>query len=156
MTNHDDEWLTIREASLRLGVSELTIRRRIKQRKLAFRMREGKYFVNPSVRLSAPEPGDGPPAAPHVELDREPMAATDISGELVSQLTALAERAGRSAALEERVARLESENEMLRESALALSNRNGWLQGKLEERESEIKLLTDSAPRKSWLRRLFS
>src|ERR1700694_2091038 len=45
MTNQPADWLTIREASLSLGVSELTIRRRIKDGRLSHRLVQGKYFV---------------------------------------------------------------------------------------------------------------
>ena len=38
---------------------------------------------------------------------------------------------------------------------MALANRNGWLESKLDEREREIKLLEDSRHRPSWLRRVF-
>jgi hypothetical protein len=161
VTNQDDAWLSIRDASLRLGVSELTIRRRIKSRKVVSRVEHGKYYVNLALQ---PEPGaamDGGElrlADADVRLDAPDGFDTGQSAlaALMPDIARLAERAGMAAALEGQTAQLQAENRRLQETLLSLTGRNGWLESRLEEREEEIKLLTDSRPRPGFWRRLFS
>lgn len=163
MTNQSTRWRTIREASLELGVSELTIRRRIKDGKITHRLENGKYFVNL-------ETGDGEvePVAGNAHTTGEPPAVSNQAAQnghssppavdldaLLSEQRRLAERAGRAGLLEEQLRELEQRHAALQDGALALANRNGWLESKLEEREQTIKLLTDSRHRVSWWKRLF-
>jgi chromosome segregation ATPase len=74
---------------------------------------------------------------------------------LLEEHARLAEMAGRARLLEDQLAQLSARHEELREGMLSLAGRNGWLESKLEERESELKLLTDEQPRTSWWKRLF-
>ncbi|HZS94706.1 MAG TPA: helix-turn-helix domain-containing protein [Chloroflexota bacterium] len=216
MTNQGNGWLTIREAALQLGVSELTIRRRIKDGKVAHRLENGKYYINfdlpvstahgaaearspsrptaasispsgraqiaPTDRVPETNPVDGRAlqanrdgaTVPTGDNVAEPSVATQsspprprtgegVGGEgphlnldaLLGEHRRLAEQVGRGSLLAERVRELEAREAQLQESLVALSNRNGWLESKLEEREREVKLLTDGNRRVSWWRRLF-
>src|SRR5579875_1450408 len=118
MTNQTDGWLTIREAALQLRVSELTIRRRIKDGRVAHRLDGGKYYINLALPaqqaieqpidqavITQDEPdqsdhngrsdrngADGrAPAAPRIDLDG-----------LLGEHRRLAEEAGRAGLLAER------------------------------------------------------
>ena len=196
MTNQAPEWMTIREASLALGVSELTIRRRIKDGRIAHRLENGKYYVDLNARPEAPAP-PSPMRAVHGRVPTQsdqsaqmtsrgrsssdavanaltaesgspdgsaaghdvPLAGTffpqiDLDGWMAEQ-SRLAEIAGRAQLLEDQLAQVSRRNEELQTGMLSLAGRNGWLESKLEERESEIKLLTDQHPRLPWWRRLF-
>lgn len=197
MTDHDSNWVTIREGALALGVSELTVRRRIKDGRIAHRLVNGKYFINlqstphPASRDDQagvetgrrsgplPDPIDhssqsthlvGGREVPPIEPDEHQAAAGGTRGNgavvgpgplpfdldaLLAEHARLAEIAGRARLLEEQYAELSARHEELRAGMLSLAGRNGWLESKLEERESEIKLLTDEQPRPSWWKRLF-
>ncbi len=185
MTNHSRDWLTIREAALALGVSELTIRRRIKDGKLAHRLVGGKYYVDLTAlerssaggRLgvlpdqSPDQPGDQAIDQPadrrrdHVSgqpTDQSRLngaradgaSALDL-GTLLAEHARLAEMAGRAELLEQQLRQLEERHAALQEGALSLATRNGWLESKLEEREQDLKLLTDSRAKRSWWKRVF-
>ena len=167
MSNQSDRWLSIREAALELGTSELTIRRRIKAGRLRSRLQAGKYFVC----LDGSEPvSEAPSHVPANDVEQEKIdlpSETEPASEgepviragdlltLIADRTELAEAAGRAELLQQQLQALEERYATLQEGALALSNRNGWLESKLEEREREIKLLTDSQHRVSWWRRVF-
>lgn len=162
MTTHDDEWMTIREASLAMNVSELTIRRRIKDGRLAHRMVDGKYFVN----RSAPPPAvktvtRGDSKMHTVESARSGDATADPGSARVSieqflpEYGRVAEIAGRASVLEERLKEIALENQSLRDNILSLAGRNGWLESKLEERENELRMLADSRKKRSFWSRLF-
>ncbi|HEX6506649.1 MAG TPA: helix-turn-helix domain-containing protein [Chloroflexota bacterium] len=193
MTDQTPAWMTIREASLALGVSELTVRRRIKDGRLRHRLINGKYYVDLSEQsgdsggngresdsaettgADEPESRENVRAMPsQVESARVPRQlrpeTTDYSESVVVQrppelpfdvdaLLAehgrLAAEAGRARQLEEHVSRLTEEQARLRDGLVSLATRNGWLESKLEERESELKLLTDSQHSRSWWKRLF-
>lgn len=162
VTTQDDEWLTIRQAAERMGLSDLSIRRRIKDGRLAHRLLDGKYYVN--LSLAPPGTGGGPtdPASDQgsdyssdqSDPELRPPSTQDLSTVLPA-LTDLAERAGRSAVLEQRLHELEARETALQERLVALATRNGWLESRLDEREQTIKLLEDSRHRRSWWRRLF-
>lgn len=157
--------MTIREASLALGVSELTIRRRIKDGRMPHRLEAGKYYVNPAavarpaaVELrSDPIDGDaaGATEAMTIQQPTTREQRTVPVQQLLPEYGRLAEQAGRASVLHERVQQLEAECATLRDGIVTLSNRNGWLESKLEEREHDIKLLSDSRHKVSWWRRLF-
>lgn len=181
MTNQQTRWMSIREAALALGVSELTVRRRIKDGKLTHRSENGKYYVDletaPAEPQAPPTPlravEDEPEAVaeaemiadtdepkPVVELetsdDQAPAVTTPINlDQLLREHARLAEIAGRAAAIEEQLRALESRHAALQDGVISLSNRNGWLEGRLEDREREVKLLSDNQRRVSWWRRLF-
>lgn len=160
-----DEWLTIRQAADRLGLSDLSVRRRIKDGRLAHRLVDGKYYVN-----LAPDPlASKPEVAPHADPpaisadsdyagDQSPIIETESARDLAAvlpALTDLAERAGRAGALETRLQQLEARESELQGHLLTLATRNGWLESRLDERENTIKLLEDSRHRAPWWRRLF-
>jgi hypothetical protein len=162
VTSQTAEWLTIREASLALGVSELTIRRRIKGGRMANRVVAGKYYVNlsaePDQRPASPK--SPPPSSHSNDSVRSAEAETQDAFHLppqsiLAEYAKLAERAGRASALEDQIRRLEEQRTKLEQSVVTLAGRNGWLESRLEEREVEIKLLTDSRRRPGFLRRLF-
>lgn len=215
MSNQSTDWLSIREAAVVLGVSDLTVRRRIKDGRIAHRLIDGKYYVNLGKPASTPKLGAGHhvdhidqsdadcslinqatdhgteperlvPAvretngrsngrggpyetvpyegvphqsvpfgrAPHDgSVPDAPAAALDLDA-LLSEHTRLAEQAGRVAALEGQLHDLSRRRRELEELTLTLSNRNGWLESKLEEREQHIKLLADHQKR-PWWKRLF-
>lgn len=161
MSTQRSGWLTIREAAHALGVSDLTIRRRIKDGRVAYKLENGKYYVDLSAPVPSPvEQGEPPPTQgpgqtlADQETERPHEQAVDL-GPILRQQAMLAERAGRAALLEEQLRELEERYMRAQEGMVTLANRNGWLEGKLEEREREIKLLTDSEHRAPWWRRLF-
>jgi hypothetical protein len=174
-----NHWLSIREAAIALGVSELTVRRRIKDGKVPHRLTSGKYFVN----LNGLAPSDAVPAAGRADLEGErgqrtratsfevdcsadqvdeakPAVPGSLSngvefGALLVEHARVAEVAGRARLLEEQLRDLEKRHADLQQGALSLASRNGWLESKLEEREASIKLLSDHHQRLSWWRRVF-
>ena len=177
MTDQAAGWLTIREASLALGVSELTVRRRIKDGRLAHRLENGKYYVNPS----APVPASTQRLSLSHDTEAEESRAPDQSNQtthvhevsdgavvstqpaplpidleaLFAEQARLAETAGRALLLEEQLRQTEERHAALQETLVSLAARNGWLESKLEEREREVRLLTDSQRKRSWWKRLF-
>lgn len=165
MTTHPDRWLTIREAALALGMSDLSVRRRIKDGRLAHRLENGKYYVN----LGLPAPAQ--PAETRQPTTQLPTHAADQAEQtappagngasrsidpanLLPNYARLAEQAGRASALEDQLRALEERYATLQEGVVSLASRNGWLESKLDERDSEIKLLTDTRKR-PWWKRLF-
>jgi excisionase family DNA binding protein len=164
MTNQDAEWLTIREAALAMGVSELTIRRRIKDGRMAHRMVEGKYYVNrhaqappdPAVRTArGPRQAQSHPERISPERAIRQSERTISLESVLPQYALLAEQAGKAAVLEQRVGELSQECQTLRENIVSLAGRTGWLESKLEEREQALKLLTDRKRKVSLWRRFF-
>lgn len=164
MTNQEGDWLSIREAAITLGVSELTVRRRIKDGRMPHRLSSGKYFV--SLNGSSPGPdGNTSRGANDYSADQAEKPAkkrtrpTPEAGEQLTPLpaehTRLAEAAGRARALEEQLRQLEKHYQELQQGALSLASRNGWLESKLEEREASIRLLSDDGHGSSWWRRIF-
>lgn len=154
------EWLSIREASLRLSISELTVRRRIKDGKLRSKLEGGKYFVllgkdaEPVASAGAAPAPDVLPSEPAAPVQAPQLPAVDLD-RLLAEQARLAEQAGRAALLADQLEVLQAQYSTLQEGAMALANRNGWLESKLDEREREIKLLEDSGRRPSWWRRVF-
>jgi hypothetical protein len=149
-----NDWMTIREAALAWGVSELTVRRRIKDGRLVSRLDNGKYFVREGS--SPPPPSDRESSVdpfPATESDRLPRPAFNLDA-LVTEHRKLAEQAGRAALLEEQLRQLEARYAQLQEGTVSLANRNGWLESKLDERDREIKLLQDSSRRPPFWKRL--
>jgi excisionase family DNA binding protein len=185
VTNQDSNWLSIREAALAAGVSELTIRRRIKDGKIPHRLVGGKYFVadtalHTSRQRGVPEAGTNhriklvpdklsshADRAPSARVSSQPDDQSPVNGTtsndaprlnldaLLLDYTRLAEIAGRATLLEEQLRQLQQQYAATQENTLALATRNGWLESKLEERDEAIKLLTDSKPRRSLWRRIF-
>jgi hypothetical protein len=158
---HDD-WMTIREAALAWGVSELTVRRRIKDGKLISRLDNGKYYVRQGrTRTPAPVQGPAPETdeSPVVQQQETPAPAPHRPAinldALVVEHRKLAEQAGRAALLEEQLRQLQERYAQLQEGTVSLANRNGWLESKLDERDREIKLLQDSRKKPSFWKRLF-
>jgi hypothetical protein len=154
------EWLSIREASLRLSISELTVRRRIKDGRLRSKLEGGKYFVllgqdaEPVASVMDPPASNIRPSEPAAPVQAPQLPAVDLDRFLAEQAR-LAEQAGRATLLAEQLEALQTQYSTLQDGAMALANRNGWLESKLDEREREIKLLEDSRRRPSWWRRVF-
>jgi excisionase family DNA binding protein len=185
VTNQDPNWLSIREAALAAGVSELTIRRRIKDGRIPHRLVGGKYYVadselhtsvQPAVAQAGSnhrrraEPGQASgrtsqrPSSPVTSQAPGYSAANGASSDdaprlnldaLLLDYARLAEIAGRAAVLEDQLQQLQRQYAAVHDNALTLATRNGWLESKLDERDQAIKLLTDSKPRRSLWRRLF-
>lgn len=163
MTNHSGNWMTIREASLTLDVSELTVRRRIKQGRLAHRLEGGKYLVNltlpPPELKSAATVDEMPPEdaaeLPGIADESHTSRSIDVAA-LLPDYSRLAQQAGRASVLEEQLRDLERRYAELQEGTVTLASRNGWLESKLEDRDAEIKLLADSRRKLPWWKRLFS
>jgi excisionase family DNA binding protein len=166
VTNHTNGWLTIREAALALGISELTIRRRIKDGRLPHRLDNGKYYVTLASQSEDEQPAarqtDQRRVTNHMRnadrarsdlITRDSHQTVDLDA-LLAEHARLAETAGKAAVLQDRVQELEERHRSLQDGIVALANRNGWLESKLDEREREIKLLSDSSRRQSWWRRL--
>ena len=169
MTDQRDEWLTIRQAATRLDVSELTIRRRIKDGTFPHRLANGKYLVRVQPRVE-PRPianeedtpidqADQPPSQPSGASTDRSLAEADQRvirvDSLLHDYSRAVERAGQATLLERQVQELQAENASLQETLLGLAGRNGWLESRLDERESELKLLTDERHRPPWWKRLF-
>lgn len=154
MTSQSGEWLSIREAAVRLGTSELTVRRRIKDGRLEHRLEGGKYFVLLPAAASAQE-GRSAPRPRSTPTPRPDEGQPFDLNVLLADHARLAELAGRAGLLEQQLHEVEKRNEELHQGLVSLATRNGWLESLLEERERDIKLLTDSHPRPSFLRRLF-
>jgi hypothetical protein len=150
--------MTIREAALAWGVSELTVRRRIKDGKLISRLDNGKYYVRegpaPADSQAATEDAPESPAITEAGIQTQPSRPSINLDALVAEHRRLAEQAGRAALLEEQLRTLEARYARLEEGTVTLANRNGWLESKLDERDREIKLLQDSRRRPSLWKRL--
>lgn len=174
MTDQPNGWLTIREAALALQVSELTIRRRIKDGKVAHRLTNGKYYVHfgaggepaevPAVRPRRPSGrsagGEGAPLTSQavdqsVNGARLPGHGPLDLDRLLEEHTSLAAQAGRSGVLEQQLRQLEQRNAELQSGLVSLANRNGWLESRLEQHEQTIKLLGDRRHSRPWWKRLF-
>src|SRR5579859_4718336 len=69
MTNQETTWMTIREAALALAVSELTVRRRIKDGRLRHKLINGKYFID--LQSSPGMIGSGEDAVDHSDQSIE-------------------------------------------------------------------------------------
>src|SRR5579859_7550667 len=159
------DWLTIREAALALGISDLTVRRRIKDGRMEHTLRDGKYFVRLST-TGAPVSRNGATLTGKTQTEAEPKRSPapsnnsstthsiDIDALIVKQ-AGLAQEAGRAAQLEEQLRALEERYTELQTGTIALATRNGWLESKLEERERDLKLLEDSRHKRSWIWRVF-
>lgn len=61
LNQNQGQWLKLHEAAYALGVSEITLRRKIKSGRIAHELRDGKYYVFVDPALSF---GDTPPNLP--------------------------------------------------------------------------------------------
>lgn len=160
-TQPQSGWLTIRQAAAALGVSELTVRRRIKDRKVAFRLEGGKYYVNLDLPVPAARTAERKvsPDALRVEPEHvsepEPDPGSGAMSALLPELSRLAEQAGRASALQEQVEALEERCAAMQRDLVALSTRNGWLESQVQEREKQVLQLADENRRTAWWRRIF-
>lgn len=129
-----DQWWTLPEATKALGVNERTLRRWIKRGKIEARKVQGTYGeewrIKPGPESDCTLDSTGPDK-PDPDLHRP---ATPDSPDLVPELTIT----------KIRLALIEQENQALKQQLQGATYRNGYLEGKLEERDREIKLLTDS------------
>jgi excisionase family DNA binding protein len=134
--NGDDQHLSIAEAAVRLGVSEFTVRRRVRSGKLAaVRVERPQGFEWKVIAgsLPAPDAADQHVAGDHVPPKQRRAVGDQVAEGLLEMLSL--ER--------ERVQKLEQER-------FELAGRLGFLQAKNAELEERVKLLTAgeaSAPR---------
>lgn len=142
------EGLPVEDAALRLGLSERAILKRLRRGTL-------KGFKVPAKRgekwLVCPEGLPAGPAEGHIEIEALPVGLPDIENEGICPSQGLA--AGVPSGVEQLVglvqdlqAKLDKANDQLQSANF----RNGYLESKLEEREKEIKLLTDGQHKPRW------
>lgn len=58
--SHTGQWMKLTDAAFALGVSEITIRRRIKTGRIPHEFQEGKYFVYVDDANASSQPPHGP------------------------------------------------------------------------------------------------
>ena len=136
------DW-TVSEAARVLKVSEKTVLRRLQRGALPGYKITGQFGQEWRVRCS----GQDSPTQPN-------SPTQDTSGQTVA--IELHQDHGKDREvirLRCQLEMFERENMSLREQLQGATYRNGYLQSKLEERESQIKLLTDSQHSVSWWRR---
>src|SRR5947209_5818692 len=75
MTSQDARWMTIREVALALAVSELTVRRRIKDGRLRHKLINGKYFVDLQSSTGALRSGEDPDRQTDFPVGRDDQPA---------------------------------------------------------------------------------
>ena len=118
--------VSVQEAAKLLAITERSVWRRIRAKRLHSKQHNGKTFVLvPSADVSVTR-HDAPTEMSVTTTDDKPV--TEVAGLL----------------------------ELLREKDRELQAavfRNGYLESQLEERQKEVKLLTDSQHRGSWWRR---
>lgn len=141
------EGLPVEDAALRLGLSERAILKRLRRGTLkGFKVpakRGEKWLVDPAA-LPAVE---GVP----LEIEALPVGLPDLEDEAILPSQGLP--AGVPSGVEQLVglvqdlqAKLDKANDQLQSANF----RNGYLESKLEEREKEIKLLTDGQHKPGW------
>jgi hypothetical protein len=135
-------WVTVTQAAAALNKSERTIQRYIKAGKLESREElGGKLFV-----LLPPSADTVSVVSPtFADLSHEVSACADTSHATAHMSVGTVS-----------IAELNKHLELIKElqnQVQAAAFRNGYLESKLEEREREIKLLTDSQHKPSWWQR---
>lgn len=153
------QWVSIVQAAARLNKSERTIHRYLKASKLASKTDwEGRLLVGLSARAdtsSRVPTGEGKvnidlPTSSEQSADRLTLVLTDAD-EFDDAVNALPTDA---ATLQNNFSKEMDKHleliKQLQEQVQAASYRNGYLESKLEEREKDIKLLTDSQHKSSW------
>ena len=140
------QWWTLSEASEALSLNERTLRRWIKLGKIEARKVQGtfgeEWRIRPGSANGCPPATTGPD-----KPDPAPaVRATPDSPDLVPDLLKT----------KIRLALLEQENQQLKQQLQGATYRNGYLEGKLEERDNAIKLLTDSQHKRGVLARFWS
>ncbi len=146
------ELLNTEDAAKRLGISSRAVINRLKAGTLPGKLVQGKYrkewrvFWNEvpktseettEIKIENSEPSED--AAQKVP---EEFGSGSERSEVSSESTA--------------ILGLLDQNKRLMDQLNALTYRNGYLESKLEEREREIKLLTDSQAKQSWWARFGS
>lgn len=146
------ELLNTEEAAKRLGISSRAVINRLKSGSLPGKLVQGKYrkewrVFGDALRKSSEEP-------PEIKIENsEPSEApTRNASEGLRSSSERSEGSSDSTA----ILGLLEQNKRLMDQLNALTYRNGYLESKLEEREREVKLLTDSQQRQGWWARFAS
>lgn len=143
------ELLNTEEAAKRLGISSRAVINRLKAGSLPGKLVQGKYRKEWRVSWDAvPKSSEEPP---EIKIENsEPSEAADRNAS--EGLRSSSERSEGSSDSTAILGLLE-QNKRLMDQLNALTYRNGYLESKLEEREREVKLLTDSQKRQGrWAR----
>lgn len=80
-----EEYLTLREAAQRMGVSEKTIRNRIKRRELAAELREGSN--GPQYYIPAEAISEQPKTVHDVVMVKRPISVTELAQAIHTQFS---------------------------------------------------------------------
>lgn len=133
------EVITTEEAAKRLGISARAVINRLKAGTLDGQRVDGKYRTEWRI-FWEPQKTSEETSEIHIETSdhSEQSSEADKAGFRTAQKSG------------EAVAVLLEQNRQLIEQVNALTYRTGYLEAKLEERESTIKLLTDSHRKGSW------
>jgi hypothetical protein len=157
-------WVTVTQAAAALGKSERTIQRYIKANKLQAREDlNGKFLVvlptGAHTNASVPTDADCPARLVVADADTVELSPTDADG-LGSLVATNADDFQSPADNRKPVAvtmipasELDGHLTLIKElqaQVQAAAFRNGYLESKLEERDREIKLLTDSQHKQGW------
>lgn len=125
------EWMTAAEAASALKKSERTIQRYAKAGKL-----RSKTDMNGRLLICLPTPADDLATHADSQIELAPTADSCVTNVATMPKP-----------------EFDSHLAMIRELQMKLESltfRNGYLESKLEERETQIKLLTDSQHKSSW------
>lgn len=146
------ELLNTEDAAKRLGISSRAVINRLKAGTLPGKLVQGKYrkewrvFWNEVPNTSEEQQEvrfeNSEPAEASFEKHSEQFRSSSEHSEQASESTA--------------ILGLLEQNKRLMDQLNALTYRNGYLESKLEEREKEVKLLTDSQQKTSWWHRFGS
>jgi hypothetical protein len=146
------ELLNTEDAAKKLGISSRAVINRLKAGTLPGKQVQGKYrkewrvFWNevpksseeqPEIRIEGSEASEEP-AKRHSEEFRSSSERSEDTSESTAILGLL------------------EQNKRLMDQLNALTYRNGYLESKLEEREKEVQLLTDSQHKRGWWSRFGS
>jgi hypothetical protein len=146
------ELLSTEDAAKKLGISSRAVINRLKAGTLPGKQVQGKYrkewrvFWNevpktseeqPEIRIESSEASEEP-----VQRHSEGFRSSSERSEDTSESTA--------------ILGLLEQNKRLMDQLNALTYRNGYLESKLEEREREVQLLTDSQHKRGWWARFAS
>ncbi len=161
-------YITIKEAAERLGVSEKTARRMVKDGRLNADLREGPYgrtyYIDEAEIRTAQEITEVVPVNRLVAVpDLVNAIAARLDGKLLEAVSTITkEVAGTKAAIDdlaEKEARTRAEIEALRQELAATREAQERIEKSIEERDRRLtealQSLTERKKRRPWWRRLF-
>jgi len=146
------ELLNTEEAAKRLGISSRAVINRLKSGSLPGKLVQGKYRKEWRVFWDAVRKSSEEPPEIRIENSEPSEATTENASEGLRSSSEHSEGSSDSTA----ILGLLEQNKRLMDQLNALTYRNGYLESKLEEREREVKLLTDSQQRQGWWARFAS